>query len=245
MKNVLWVIIILLFVLTACSKGSPTITKVESDEQTTTQKIALIENELEDDEDEENKELLLEFQIPNEKVTINLEHIGILKSYLVGVENPKQEIRKMRLRPLNIPNHETLYLLQFSCFENSCSYLLLDQTEDGRSYLLADLATFEKVLPSPDYSKLLFVFNKKVADTSVVKHKVVTIDLEEFVPIHPTQHKEISSNYQWHIASIDWNDSSTLSVSLPNIDSPDSSELIKWMESERDTKDISISFENN
>ncbi|MDL4842174.1 hypothetical protein [Aquibacillus rhizosphaerae] len=235
--------VLIIFFLVACSEESPTITKIDSSENNINQKPALIENELEENNDEE-KELLLEFKLPNEIVTINLERVGILKNYLDGVENSQIEINNMNLLPLEIPN-ETLYLLEFSCQNNTCSYLLLDQgNDDGRSLLIADLAKYQQLIPSPDNDKLLFVFSRNSDLADYEKNRTIIIDMNEFISIHITNPNDKRFfEYQWPFEHITWKDNTTVTITIPEVLEPDSSLLNAWLQSERETKTHTIKLD--
>ncbi|MDC3416560.1 hypothetical protein [Aquibacillus salsiterrae] len=214
MQNLL-LFFLLAFLLAACSNETPAITKVESDETNKEQSPVLIEKEKESKSDEE-VERSIEFNLPKEQVLINLDQVTILKQYLAGITNKRFEINQMQLS--QVLDFESLYLLRFSCRQDTCSYLLLDQDGDGRSFLLEDLTKLDKIQTSSDKEKLLFTFNRVEDEIENPSTKLLVMDLASWKPV-PLVNEQFNGNlntYQTNIANAEWKNDNTLSIKLEN-----------------------------
>ncbi|MBM7572194.1 hypothetical protein [Aquibacillus albus] len=253
-----------IFLLASCSNDTPAITKIDSSEEEIDQNPELVEKEVES-KNESKVKTTIEFYLPEETVVINLDGVSILKQYLSNVDNKRYVINKMLLTPLEIPEYESLYLLQFSCENNACSYLLLDQKDEGRSYLVADLAKFRSAIPSQDGNKLVLVFTR--SDDGLTTNKVVPLDindwetlkLEPFVSDDPDKEAKrrigdsedveikeelVFTDYRWPISLVKWKDNETLVVTVPDIEKPNKKSLKEWSESEKYTREIELKIDS-
>lgn len=183
---------ILLILLTACTE-EPVIMKSESPPENPNQEPEIVE---EGNDSEEDIEEYIEFALPEEEIMINLKLVPILDSYLQVAQNKEQAMEQMTLIPIQAAD-KTLYLLEFSCQQTLCSYLLLDQTEDNWAYLIADLAKLAQKTTSPDDTKLLFHFNREQASPPPFSD-IVVIDLEKWEPItlHNQTEDEVMLDYK-------------------------------------------------
>ncbi|MRH41855.1 hypothetical protein GH741_04105 [Aquibacillus halophilus] len=247
MKNG-WLLFVLIFFLMGCSsEESPAITKKDVVSEEPSSKPELIENETKEN-NEQQIEMLLEFNLPSEQVTINLEEVDILKEYLSGVSDTQQQISNMKLTPINLQLNETLYLLQFSCYNDNCSYLLLDQNEDGRSFLVSDLSKLLKFSLSEENNKLLMIFRRVsiVNETLIQKDNLVVMDIDSWVklPYSSSTGEKFTNNYQTPILDAIWNEDDSITVTVPNVDSPTEENLMEWYNSsEKSTKEQLLSIE--
>ncbi|SDL80034.1 hypothetical protein [Sediminibacillus halophilus] len=251
MRAGLLLLIGLLFVMVvaACSDDDTQPVMVKSEEQAdaTEKKPVLVEKETEEkDEDSGQEEMLLEFTLPNEQVVIDLNQVTILKHYLSAVADRDAEIEDMALTRVDIPDKDTIYLLEFSCREDSCSYLLLNQQEEGGSYLAADLAMFKSASISPENDLLLLLFNRK--DTGlkpeISKDKMVIIDLEQMSRQRTLMDngEPFKNEYHWPILSASWKNNQVLTVTVPAISDTEES-LKTWYQSDQPTKTIELTVE--
>ena len=240
MKRVLFYLMISLFTVACSASETPAISHEETT-STETKKPEIIESDLEEDGDKE-PEILLEFSLPNEQVTINLSGIPILKQFLSNLEDKQKEVENMQLIPIKFHDNNTIYLLEFSCFNASCSYLLLDQSEDGNSLLVADLAKLNNVIISPNNNNFVLLFERVDSnEKNILRHMPIVINRTEGVIYDIELPPEIDRlDYSWPIVDIDWKDESTLTVVLPDINEPSLEEIIAWEESEQHTKSFYI-----
>ncbi|WP_186577643.1 hypothetical protein [Aquibacillus kalidii] len=228
-------------ILVACSNDTPTITKKDVPNQPTEEKTVLIESDGDEEKkDKEQAEMLLEFNLQNEQVILNLNHISILKSYLESSQNKSAEIAKMKLDKIDVSYNNTMYLLQFSCVNNECSYILLDQTEDGRSKLIADLSHLEQVISSPDGNKLLFLFSREDQTINAKVNRITVIDLKDWDTLSLVEDVPIT-NYEWPIQSVEWLNNNDISVSIPDLNVNDN--LKEWVTTDKQTKEKVVHFE--
>src|SRR5690625_7487375 len=126
--------------LIACSQEEPVILKKETN-TTDEYHPALIEEEQEDEND-----TLIEFTFTEEQVMINLKNIPIFNEYLQATNDKEKAIRNMELIPIE---KSDIFLLEFSCANEHCSYLLLHPDTNNQAFLVADLAQYSQALFSP------------------------------------------------------------------------------------------------
>lgn len=242
MKKMAW-LILLLVILTACSEQDeqPAVMKEETSSQTEEKTPALVEEEMDNDEE---KEKLLTFSLEGEKIMVNLEKIPILRIYMQASPNEKAAMDHMDLLPLEISEADEMYLLEFSCQTSSCSYILLDQKEGGRSYLVADLAEFKNAEVSPEQDKLMLLFNRNQQDESYYTSKIAIIDLENWKPLSFEANVGESMNleFQSPIVSAEWKDNKTVTVSLPDIPEPTKENIQQWLNSNQQTYPIDLNI---
>ncbi|WP_138415148.1 hypothetical protein [Aquibacillus sediminis] len=245
-----WIIFLILpLTLIACSNDeqAPTIEKDDVQTEESDPKPSIVEKPKQNETDKPVK-TVLEFKLPNEVVSIHLDGVPILQQYLSSVENRQQAADKMTLTPLNVPEKDDLYLLEFSCIENKCSYLLLDREQDGRSFLIADLAKFANMHVSPNQEKLLFIFNRnpfQKDNNDIVTSKIAVMDLKkwESTPVATTNHLVIR-DYMWPIQNSKWLDNQTISIDIPALEGPTNETLEQWFKSNKETKTIKLNIHN-
>lgn len=188
----------------------------------------------EQNDDDDEVDQFIEFTLPSEEVMINLEMVPILNTYLQATKNHRQAIEEMNMLRINVTD-KSLYLLEFSCHDDLCSYLLLDQTKDNQAYLVADMAKSIQTKISPDNTKILMHFNRELK-SPVPFSNIIVIDLEEWVLV-PLEKKmndeEEILNYKWPIITAEWADNNTISVKQPDITEPTPKSIEEWQESEK------------
>ncbi|WP_053219853.1 hypothetical protein [Virgibacillus senegalensis] len=245
-----WLILmIIMMMVSACSdeEGQPVLVKSEEQADASEKKPVLVEKEAEEqDEDSEQEEMFLEFTLPSEQVVIDLNQVKILKHYLSAAEDRETEIDGMSITRVDIPDKDTIYLLEFSCREDNCSYLLLNQQEEGGSFLAADLAMFKSASISPENDLLLLLFQRKQPSIheDITRDKMVIVDLTDM-----RRQKTLMDNgepfkneYNWPILSASWKNNQSLSVTLPDSEETDES-LETWYESEQPTKTLELTIQ--
>src|SRR5690606_20017294 len=159
----------------------------------------------------------IEFKFNNEILRVNLKQIPILSAYLHAAEDRQSIIEQMDIQQLVNKEDSSIYLLEFSCLEGQCSYLLLDESSENTGLLVADLATFEQVMLSPEQSKLLLKFNRESTYEYPLSNAVV-VDLENW-KVLTLENEAITNNlfdFQWPILSVNWNDEETIFISIPD-----------------------------
>ncbi|RKQ37322.1 hypothetical protein [Oceanobacillus halophilus] len=219
MKKLKLAIIHLIFfiVLSACSNQStqPVIQKAgEAEDENLTEPV-IVEEKV--DEQEINE--FIEFQVNNDVLRLNLKAVPILEQYLMAVKNPSQSVEEMQIYNFDINNQEIL-LLEFSCNENSCSYLLINQADDNQSYLVADLAKFENISLSPDQSRFLLKFSrtKTSSETSYFVHDIMVVDMDSWSILDVRSKTEaVVLNYTRPINAMEWLDNETISLTTPDM----------------------------
>ncbi|SDJ76120.1 hypothetical protein [Sediminibacillus albus] len=244
-KMIILSVFILLFLISGCSDKEAQSIIVKSEEQPahSEKKPAFVEMEQEGEKSEQ-EENLLEFTLPNEQIVINLNEVDILKNYLSIIPDRQREIESMSLTRVDIPDKDTIYLLQFSCREDACSYLLLNQQEQGGSFLAADLAKFKSASVSPDNKQLMLLFSRieSMDGVELTRDKLVMIQLEGMKQLYVAQEKNtpFENNYQWPILSAKWEDSDHLSITIPEIPNQGEKTLKDWHLSDKQTKKIQL-----
>ncbi|WP_404452413.1 hypothetical protein LG329_18820 [Virgibacillus necropolis] len=232
-------LISLLLLLVACQKEEQVIVK-KTTPKNTKENPELIEqsNKNEDEVDE-----MIEFILPNEKVMINLEMVPILNAYLSAAHDPIRAVESMHLTPIHYDNSQ-LYLLEFSCVNETCSYLLLDKSDGNQAYLVADLALSKEIKLSPDNSKIFLQFNRDNLMALPLSNMIV-IDIEEWelLPLTNITNEMDILDYQWPILAAEWIDNQSISVKIPDIVEPSSSLLSKWNEVKEATQEIILTID--
>lgn len=229
-----------LLLLTACSE-EPVIVQKDTKLVDPNQDPEFVEEQNEDEEVDQ----YIEFTLPEEEVMINLKMVPILDAYLQATQSRQQALDKMNMFRISATD-KYLYLLEFSCQDELCSYLLLDQTMDNQAYLVADLAKYIQAKVSPDNTKILLRFNRKLKAPAPYSN-IAVIDLEEWELmqlVNETNDKDVL-NYKWPILSANWVDDDTISVSHPDITEASPENIEKWHESERQTMSIDLTLNTN
>ncbi|ALX47308.1 hypothetical protein [Lentibacillus amyloliquefaciens] len=229
-------VFIALMFLMACNE-EPVIVKSDSPPEDSTQEPEIVEQEIEDGDEKEVDEFI-EFALPEEKVMVNLKMVPILNSYLQAVQMREEAIEQMTLLPIQAADRN-LYLLEFSCHEStSCSYLLLDRTEENRTYLIADLATLVQKTMSPDEKKMLFHFNREESHPPL--SDIVVIDLnswEQKTLRNQTDDVDVL-DYTWPILDAKWVSPDSISVIVPEVPEPSAEQLKQWENNNKPERDI-------
>ncbi|MFZ3579655.1 hypothetical protein [Virgibacillus sp. DJP39] len=235
MKKYLYLIVLLF--LAACQSEDQVIVKKETNQQNINDNPELVEKSTSDEEVDE----MIEFILPEEKVMINLGMVPILDSYLSASQDRKKSVESMVLTPIHIDNSH-LYLLEFSCIVNSCSYLLLDKSEENQAHLVADLANLKGIKTSPDNTKLLLWFDRK-SSSPVPLSNIVGIDTTDWKLLtYTTPGERKILNYNLPILSAQWNDNDTISISIPSIDDTSPSILSKWKAAGKPTTETTLTL---
>lgn len=218
----------LLLLLTACSE-EPVIVKKEPSPKNADKEPEIVEQQ---SSEEDKTDKFIEFALPEQQVMINLEMIPILNVFLQTAVNKDKAISEMDLTRISADN-KTLYLLEFSCYNKLCSYLLLDQSQKNQAYLVADMAQSMQIQLSPDNSKILLHFNRK-RSLPVPLSDIVVIDLVTWQPIvlNSVTTEEKLLDFNWPLISSYWIDNNTIEVFKPNIPTVTESNLGRWQKNE-------------
>ncbi|MBT2216229.1 hypothetical protein KK120_10380 [Virgibacillus dakarensis] len=219
-KKIVLLLVVLAFV-TACSKHESVVVKKEANDDPN-ENPELVEQNNDDDANE-----FIEFALPEEKVMVNLKMVPILNSYLEASANRAEAIKNMTILPIQAGN-TNLYLLEFSCSNDLCSYILLDQSKDNPALLVADLARTVQSKLSPDNSKILLQFNRE-ASLPIPLTNLVVVDLVEWEQISLTNDLQVLA-FHWPIITAEWTDDQTITVSLPDVTEPVNKLLQQWQE---------------
>jgi hypothetical protein len=203
----------LFLILSACSKSEPAIVKVDPPSEVVTKEPELVEEVSDNEEVDE----YIEFKLDDEVLRLNLKQIPILNAYLHAARDRQAIIEKMDIHRIIDKEENDIYLLEFSCQDNECSYLLLNQNIQNAGFLVADFATFENFILSPEESKLLLKFNRE-SNQDYPLSNIVVIDLEKW-EILGLKNNTITNNlfdYNWPIFSANWVDEETIAIAVPD-----------------------------
>lgn len=224
MKHILMLIILLL--ASACQE-EPVIVKQDiSSEDEPIKEPELLEKENNKDEVVEE---FIEFSIPNEKIVVNLTRVPILKEYIRTMDNKEEVISKMNLIPINT-DVGTVYLLEFSCDNELCSYLLFNQNEENQAFLIADLAKHNYTSFSPDNKKVLFKFNRNTSFPIGLSNLLV-VDLENWSiqSLYNNEDKGLDVlHYKYPIITAEWVDEQTIVITIPDVTDHTNDSLLDW-----------------
>lgn len=228
----------LLFVLLlgACDKEEQVMVKEASSPQSTKEKPELIEQS---DEEKDEVDQIIEFILPEEKVMINLEMVPILEAYLKAAQNRNSIVKSMKLSPIDYGGDSQLYLLEFSCVNQSCSYLLLDKTDGNQAFLVADLAKIKEIKLSPDNSKVFLQFTRENS-TTFPYGDIVVIDIVNWKLLSLTNNTNDLKvlDYQTSILEATWNDNESIAVTITATEKTAQAQLSEWKETENAAKEI-------
>ncbi|UFU00853.1 hypothetical protein KO561_07950 [Radiobacillus kanasensis] len=244
-RFIVFVFIFFIVLLTACSsdKEEAAVTKETIATGSTVNEEPVLEERTENSDEE--KKMYLEFTIPNEQVTINLDYVPILDQYLQGLEDKQQAIQQMELMKMEVPEMQPYYLLEFSCYENRCSYMLLDQSEEGRSFLLTDMAKFKQSSISPEKTMMMLLFERQESkkEKQISTHKVMVFDLQEWKPV-PIESEDYPLDYTLPIQQASWVDNERIKLSLADFTQLENPSTEGWFQSEKPVKQIEINLNN-
>ena len=234
-------ILLILLLLPACSKKEPAVVKKESPPEITESDPELVEQVIKEESEE-----FIEFSLKDEKVLINLKMVPILDEYLQASRDKQRKIKQMELIELEKKENENIYILKFSCYEEQCSYILLDQDSDNTAFLLADLAELAEVKLSPDESRILFHFNRE-STFSIPFSNLTVIDVEAWERLSPIPEIETKSmlQFEWPILSASWQGNDAVVAEFPNVTEPNEEQFFEWFEQDHLTKTITYQLESN
>ncbi|MFS0752014.1 hypothetical protein [Oceanobacillus sp. 1P07AA] len=222
-----FICLIFLFGLAACSNNNDTIIKkVESAEDV--KDPVLIEEVNEKDEEVDQ---FIEFFLEDEQLTINLNRVPILDYYLQGAENREEAIKHMNMKRLPIEDQQ-VYLLEFSCIDERCSYLIFNHDESNAAILLADVAKYSNYYVSPNNQYIIFQFVRETQDIPL--SHLVSIGLTEWsvVSLIMPENDDTIIEYTRPIIGIDWISDQEISVQSPKLDKLTLQSYRSWNESE-------------
>lgn len=229
----------ILVLLVACN-NEPVIVKEDTPPKDPNEDPQLIQKQHDDEVDS-----FIEFALKDEKVMINLEMVPILKEYLQASKNRQRTTKDMKLHPIKLAD-KTLYVLEFSCQDELCSYLLLDHSEENQAYLVADLAKSVQTLVSPDKSKILFHYNRVLKLPLPLSH-VIVFDLKKWEPVTLINDKSNHNllYYNWPILTVEWLDENTITAYIPDISKPTTENIKRWHKNGKPEKKVSFTIEDN
>ncbi|WP_188454578.1 hypothetical protein [Virgibacillus oceani] len=231
---------LLLLLLAACSKDDPVIVKKGTKAADPNEEPELVEQKNKEDIDQ-----FIEFALPDEKVMINLEMVPILNEYLYAMKDQEIAIEQMKMLKIDAIERD-IYLLEFSCQKELCSYLLLDQSKENQAFLVADLAKAIQTKLSPDHSKILLQFNRETF-LPVPLSDLVVIDLKNWQPVSLVNETNESKllHFSWPIVTAEWLDDHTLTARIPTVTEPSANLLKNWQETGSKTTSIQFSIQQN
>ncbi|MFC3039923.1 hypothetical protein ACFOGI_06625 [Virgibacillus xinjiangensis] len=203
MRRLLFLILFLSLLASCSEDNEPAIVKQES-------AGSGIQPELMEDEQEDETIEWIEFPLEDEQIIINLQAVPILKGYLAAAEYPNEKIKKMDLE--RIHPELSIYLLEFSCTKELCSYLLLNPSESNKAFLLADMAIFEGMHLSPDEDRMAFEFSRTSFDRSAADLIVMDINNWEKLPLLEKEGDKDVLEYQQILDHVRWIDNDHLRV---------------------------------
>src|SRR5690625_92551 len=238
MKRILFVSLLFVTLLSiGCSQEDPVMIKQETNETEPSHKPEFVEEKNEDNE----THAFIEFSLPEEQVKLNLKMIPILNQYLQTVQDRDQTIKEMNLIPVH-PDYDTLYLLEFSCYDQSCSYILIDQSKDNRSHLIADLSQYIQIQFSPNMKKLFLQFNRVKDDTMSLGH-IVVVDLQDWELLKPVEQSPPILHYEHALLEVDWEDDERIAVVVPDFSKLAEASTESWNEADNPTESVILKFD--
>lgn len=244
MKQLILFIIVIFTVACSSNQNEDQV----NDQKAPEQKVIPEKESLELDESVTNlsgEELV--FKIDSENISLQIDQLPLLKSYLELVEEPKNEIDQMRFSRITTLPDQQLFLLGYSCDVNMCSYLLIDKQGDKlRSFLVSDLSLFREATLSPDYSKIMLTFQRNVSLT-VVRNDLVIIDLKKwaFIPLHDKATAFKVLNFQYPIINSSWITNKTIEINIPNVTENTVEAIETWREESKELRTIRLTFKGD
>ncbi|WP_047982177.1 hypothetical protein [Ornithinibacillus contaminans] len=213
MKKILG-FLFLFVMISGCSNNQPAIVKVDTPPEEASSEPELIEEVSDDEEIDE----FIEFPLKDEVIRVNLSQVPILQAYLQASPNWQPIIEQMKIERLSNNTTNDIYLLEFSCYQEQCSYLLLDQSSDNSGFLIANLAQLKDAIFSPDETKLLVTFDRESTTTELPLSDAVVIDLDNWQELSLSHDVDGYNllDYQRSFVSADWVDDETITISFPD-----------------------------
>ncbi|MFD1849221.1 hypothetical protein [Oceanobacillus bengalensis] len=228
----LFILVMFVTLIAGCSDNTePVIQKVENiGNKGDNSKPELIEEEVEDEQ-----EIIeyIDFSVDDQLVRVNLDGIPILNNYLIGIIDKETAVEGMNLEEIE---GQSIYLLEFSCQNDLCSYLIINQNEEDQSYLLTDLARYETTHFSPDGSKLAIQFSRPSSHDYPLHH-IITINTEtwELLDLQNETESESILQYTWPYISVEWIDDTSISVTKQSLIGNDEGEKNPTLENQNNT----------
>ncbi|OZU90501.1 hypothetical protein CIL03_04965 [Virgibacillus indicus] len=220
-----WIAMLSFYILVACTNNEPAIVKTESPPDDSSREPELVE---EVSGSEDDVEEFIEFPLHDEQIRINLEMVPILDAYLLAAKDRQKAIEGMKIERIQAEN-ASIYLLEFSCQNERCSYLLFNRDAADQAFLLADLADAADMIPSPDQTKMLFLFDRK-GSLPLPFTNIVIIDLEKWD--HLTLVNETTDdavlNFTWPLISVNWIDNESIAAEKPAVLEPTDEAIHEW-----------------
>ncbi|MFC4556919.1 hypothetical protein ACFO3D_01695 [Virgibacillus kekensis] len=226
----------LMLFLVACA-NEQTIMKNESPPKDPQQNPEIVEQE---DKDKEEVNQFIKFTLPDEQLMINLEMVPILNAYLIASPNREQTIREMNMKPVSA-NEREYYLLEFSCDNDLCSYLFMNQAADkSQAYLVADMAKLVETEVSPENNRIMFHFNREQKNLSVPFSDIAVIDLEnwEMASIKNETDDNNRLDFEWQTVTADWADNETITALQPALMEPTPESFKRWQKNGKPTEEV-------
>ncbi|GGC79399.1 hypothetical protein GCM10007216_07340 [Thalassobacillus devorans] len=169
-------------------------------------------------------------QLGENTFTIDLKKHSILNNFVSTSKDPQAKLETMKFIPVTMNEHADKALIEFACYENRCSYILIDFSKET-SILLADLAKLEQVQVSHD-NQMAIKFGRtnqdgvtthhvEVVDLSNLEEKTLTIDDENFP-------EATYQAYQFPIENMGWTSTSELTIDIPRVEDYASYNLENW-----------------
>ncbi|WP_181349045.1 hypothetical protein [Thalassobacillus sp. CUG 92003] len=220
MKSILrWMAIISILSVTGCSSQTPS-----------TQSESMKINQEETDESEPvSSEKMVEINVGENIYSIDLIDFPILDHYLTSNSDSDAQLNHMSFKSVGAEVNPHLYLTEFACYEDNCSYMIIDFIQE-KSTLLTDLSQFISLQFSPDQTNLALNF-KKVTDR-LQTHQLFVIDAatSEKLTLRPTEHADTPSPEasKYPIKDMSWQGNEHISVTLPMVDQFNIDTLRLW-----------------
>lgn len=233
------VLFLIIILFTSCAKKEPMIVKKEVADNNDIDNLEHVTMDMEEPDKE-----FIEFTLEDEVITVNIQAIPILQNYLSVAPDKDHVLEKMNLIPVQNENDYTLYILEFSCENNQCSYLLLDGDKKHKAYLVTDIAKLVQYQVSPKDEYVFFEFDRLTEFTIPVSHLVV-FHIEEWneVNLQSTYTQNIL-HYTFPFEVNGWINDDTISISKPLIKQLTSQNLIQWRQLGEPTTDVTLTVIN-
>lgn len=172
------------------------------------------------------KELLLQMKIPNQNpLSISVDKIPIINSYLEPFKDKKSELNRMRINYLFTNNQKEYILLNYSCGTKLCNQLLLEHKDgEWQSLQISESSFLQFSKQNGEIAAFLFGRNE---GSEVLRNQVVIVNLKKFEEIPPPENLKILSSFEYPISMIEWNDD-TLIAKVANIDDTSFTNVKEW-----------------
>ncbi|WP_085507795.1 hypothetical protein [Thalassobacillus devorans] len=185
-----------------------------------------------------------QIQLGENTFTIDLKKHSILNNYVSTSKDPQAKLETMKFIPVTMNEHANKALIEFACYENRCSYILIDFSKET-SMLLADLAKLEQVQVSHD-SQMAIKFGRTNQE-GVTTHHVEVVDLsnleEKTLTINEENLPEVTyQGYQYPIENMGWTSAGELTIDIPRVEDYASYNLENWKSKGAPTTTITLTI---